>query len=396
MEIRPLRESELDQAAALDTDAFHATAERNREAFRRFVDPARMQAAFDGARLVGMCGAIGLSQFFGGRSLPMGGLSSVTVAPDWRGAGLSRQLMQASFEDMQARGEPITSLYPATTSLYRSMGYEVAGSIAIRKTTPDQLRVMPAPSGGAVRPFSDEDGEAVRACYARFAPTVDGCLDRKSDWWERKFFSWRDASRYVFEDASGELQGYLVYVQVDGEHSALGGDFGLVVRELVATSRDATLALWRLLGSWGMQVDEIVYRGGAEDPTLLLLPEQRFRTLGEIRWMLRVLDPARAVAGRGFPHGLDVEIPFQLRDTVLPANAGAFRLNVKKGRGTLERVNVGGGPELEIQGFSSLYSGWATTAALERAGLLQGGSPEDRAALDAAFAGPTPWMLDEF
>jgi hypothetical protein len=49
-----------------------------------------------------------------------------------------------------------------------------------------------------------------------------------------------------------------------------------------------------------------------------------------------------------------------------------------------------------VNGFSSLYTGWATTAALERAGLLTGGSPAERAALDAAFGGATPWMLDEF
>ena len=49
-----------------------------------------------------------------------------------------------------------------------------------------------------------------------------------------------------------------------------------------------------------------------------------------------------------------------------------------------------------MRGFSSLYTGWADTAALERAGLLSGGSAEQRAALDAAFAGSPPWMLDEF
>jgi hypothetical protein len=33
---------------------------------------------------------------------------------------------------------------------------------------------------------------------------------------------------------------------------------------------------------------------------------------------------------------------------------------------------------------------------LARAGLVEGAGAEERAALDAAFAGPTPWMLDEF
>ena len=396
MEIRPLRESELDAAARFDSDAFHEDASSNQEAFQRFVDPERMLAALEGDRIVGLCGVLGMAQFFGGRSVPMGGLTSVAVAPDWRGTGLSRRLMHACFDDMQGRGESISALYPATTNLYRSVGYEIAGNVAIRQTAADPLRALSTPVDGRVRPLRDEDLPELRECYARFAPSVDGCLDRSLDWWERKQYAWQEASRFVFEDASGTLQGYLVYAQIDGANSALGGDFGLVVRELVACDRNAALALWRLLGSWGTQVERVVYRSAAEDPMLLLLPEQRFETLAEIRWMLRVLDPVKAVAGRGFPLGLDIEVPLRLRDATRPENAGAFRLAVQKEQGRLEAVSGAEGPELEIQGLASLYSGWATTASLARAGLLQGGTPDELRALDAAFAGPSPWLLDEF
>ena len=54
------------------------------------------------------------------------------------------------------------------------------------------------------------------------------------------------------------------------------------------------------------------------------------------------------------------------------------------------------GPLLAIGAFSSLYTGWASTETLRRAGKLAGGSDAQCAALDAAFAGPTPWMVDEF
>jgi Sterol carrier protein domain len=49
-----------------------------------------------------------------------------------------------------------------------------------------------------------------------------------------------------------------------------------------------------------------------------------------------------------------------------------------------------------VGALASLYSGWSSSALLARAGLLAGGSAADRAALDAAFAGPAPWLLDEF
>jgi predicted acetyltransferase len=127
-----------------------------------------------------------------------------------------------------------------------------------------------------------------------------------------------------------------------------------------------------------------------------VLREQVFETLVDFRWMTRVIDAPGAVAARGFPAGLAVEVPLRLRDEVAPANAGDYVLTVQKGRGELAHSQGGAGPELDVRGLSSLYTGWADSAALARTGLLHGGSPEQRAALDAAFGGSAPWMLDEF
>ena len=50
----------------------------------------------------------------------------------------------------------------------------------------------------------------------------------------------------------------------------------------------------------------------------------------------------------------------------------------------------------DIGSFSTLYAGWASTSTLVRSGRLATSGSDDRAALDAAFNGPVPWMLDEF
>ena len=102
-----------------------------------------------------------------------------------------------------------------------------------------------------------------------------------------------------------------------------------------------------------------------------------------------------AVAARGFAQGLDVEVPIALRDATFPQNDGAFVLRVRNGQGELIRGGSGD-VRLPIGGFASLYTGWASTAMLRRAGRLAGGSDVHCAALDAAFAGPTPWLVDEF
>jgi predicted acetyltransferase len=206
---------------------------------------------------------------------------------------------------------------------------------------------------------------------------------------------WAERSLYVAQGAAGEVEGYVVYRKVDGEYAAFGGPFQLAVENLVAETRDAALALWRLVGSWSSQAERVVYRGGAEDPLLLLLPEQELKPLVEIRWMTRVVDAAGAVGARGFPAGLAAEVHLSLRDEQLPENAGDWVLSVEGGRGHLSRGGRGT-VHLGIGAFSSLYAGWAGCGILARAGLVEGAGAEERAALDAAFVGPTPWMLDEF
>jgi predicted acetyltransferase len=191
------------------------------------------------------------------------------------------------------------------------------------------------------------------------------------------------------------VAGYVAWRQRSGEYSGMGGPFRLVVDDFVWTTRDAGLALWRLLGSWATQVERIYWRGGIEDASYLLLPEQVAETLVDLRWMTRVVDAPRAVAARGFALGIELEVPLELVDEGLPENSGRWWLRVREGRGRLERGGPGGA-RLDIGAFSALYTGWASSAVLVRAGRLAGAGERERSALDAAFAGPTPWLLDEF
>ncbi len=394
MELRTLRKDDLEQAWELDRDAFHVPAE-HRDRFLAFTDPERHLGFFDAGRLVALTGMHAFGQFFGGRAVPMGGLCSVSVAPDRRGQGLARRLVSAAIQVMHERRESISSLFPATTRLYRDLGWEVAGSTLWRKVLPRRLLSLPRPETGRVRPIGHGDRAVLFSRYAAFAREVNGALERPERWWERLFASWEGRSVFVAENAAGEIEGYVVYRQLDGPFSALGGPFGLAVEELVATTRDASLSLWRLLGSWATQVEQLVYRGAAEDALLLLLPEQDIQVVAEIRWMTRVVDAVGAVEARGFAPGLALEVPLELRDEHLQSNTGRFVLRVAEGRGRLEHGGAGG-PVLDVGAFSALYTGWATCAALARAGRLRGGSASERGALDAAFAGPTPWLLEEF
>jgi predicted acetyltransferase len=396
VQIRALRPSELEQAWELDRDAFHVPVERREALLRR--DPLRITGAFENARLVAMTHVYRFGQFFGGRSVPMAGLASVAVVPDRRGEGLAKQVCTAALRGMRERGEVISSLYPATTSLYRALGWEVAGLYTWSKLAPTALHALPAPARRSVRPASVAELPALRACYARVAPSAPGYLDRSDAWWERLAALWQERSIYVATSQDGEVEGYLVYGQLDGEYSGLGGPFRIAVRELIAGTRDAGLALWRLLGGWSTQVSDLFLVGPMDEGLLLLSPDQAVQPLAQLRWMTRIVDAPGAIAARGFAEAIDVEVPLALCDATFPENDGAFVLRVHKGQGELARAAraPADAPRLAIGALAPLYTGFAGTARLARAGFVEGGSASALAALDTAFAGVAPSCQDEF
>lgn len=391
-EVRLLTTADLDQAFALDQQAFN-TPDAARPDWERVNDPARTHGVFENGRLVAMSLALPLGQYFGGRRVAMGGLSSVAVSPECRGSGHGSRVVTASLRGMRERGEAISSLYPGTTNLYRGLGWELAGALVLWQLPPRSLLALARPDAGHVGRAQPSELSEMKQLYARLAPQMNGHLDRSEWGWGKLERHWDDYYVYLARDADDQLEGYLVYKH--GASPAGGGDFPIRVVEVVAASREASSGLWWLVGSSASQVDQITYQSSPEDPLALLLPEQHARTAAAIRWMLRVVDVESAVGQRGYSPALELAVPITLVDEHLPENSGDWVLRVSKGEGSLE-PGSGSGVRMGIGAFSSLYSGWSSTSRLSLAGLLEGGSEDDRAKLDGAFAGPTPWMLEEF
>jgi predicted acetyltransferase len=393
-ELRRLAPRDMEQAWGLDRDAFHVPAER-RGLFLR-LEPERMLGAFDAGRLVGLVASHPMRQFFGARAVPMGGVHSVAVVPERRGRGLARRLLVELIAEMRERGEALSTLFPATMRPYRAVGYELAGTMCWRRITPRALEMLPRAPRASLRAVAAEEIPALARCYAEVASATNGFVERSAAWWERlRDQLWAGRSVFAASAPDGRITGYVVYRQLPGEYTALGGDFQLAVDEILWSERDAGLALFGLLASWAPQVESILYRGTAEDPLLWLLPEQELALVAELRWVSRVVDPVAAVAARGFAPALDAEAHLELADPLLPANEGRYVLRVAKGRGELA---PGGRGELRLDAgaFASLFTGYATPDALARAGRLAGDRGASSSALAAAFAGPTPWMPDQF
>jgi predicted acetyltransferase len=369
-----------------------AVPESDRERWISLVDPAWMTAAFLGTQVVGSLNVIPMGQWYGGRSVPMGGVATVVVRPEHRGEGIAARLLARALERMRDDGLVVSTLHPATTRVYRASGWEIGGDLARHKVATRALERLPRGDSEQVRRLTREDWPLVQQCYDAVAPAHPGWLDR-SEWW------WKVTGDDAFEDQSfvygvdGD-DGFAAFVGFSQRPSDSWG-YSIEVDELVAREPGAAVTLWRFLSGHGMQVGDITINRGPVDELLLVLPEQDVRQVHNNRWMHRLVDVPAALAARGYPAAVSAEVHLELTDRVAPWNDGRWVLRVEGGRG---EVTAGGTGEVQltINALSSLASGWTSATALAGAGALHHASPAACAALDAMFAGPAPTMVDEF
>lgn len=384
MEIREIGREDLDDFKDLRVRAFGYKTTAEWQAWHRLVDPTlgtgRLLGGFDGTRMVATARIIDFGQWWYGSRISMGGVSGVAVAPEDRGRGAGRRLMTEVLARLGRLGHPISVLYPATTPLYRSLGWEHAGSLHEVTLDPDELRTI-APEPVKVRRPTPADAAEVGSTICRVHSAARDCgpVDWGAQAW-RAFLSDPETFCYLADD------GFLAY-RWSGST--------LKVSHLVAGSEATARGLWSIVGSGSSVAKTVRARLAPNDPALWLLRERAlYEPVERGQWMLRLADVRKAIELRGFPVAVSAGVPLVLADRQVAANSGSWWLQVADGQGRLEpAAESEDAVRLDIGAMSALYAG-VSTATLRRAGRLTGAASNDPV-LDSVFAA-TPFTLDFF
>ncbi len=341
-------------------------------------------------RIAAGLGIVPMGHWLGGASVPTAGITAVGVAPEHRGGGVGIFMLRRLLEEAHAAGYPLSTLYPSTFAFYRRAGYERAG---VRATYELPLGALDprAPARDpelTVGPVGEAEYGALREVYAETARRTAGNLDRPDFVWWRILEPYGQTAR-AYQAVRGErAEGYVVFTQT-------GREDPLRILDLRMLTRAAGERLLAFLAGHRSMVDCIVWSGGgATDPLVALLPEQRHKQLLSFDWLLRIVDVRGALAARGYPPGLDAELHLDVRDDLLPANNRRFVLTLSDGRGAV-REGGEGRVRLDIRGLAALYTGFQTPGELHFLGLLDGPA-RDLALAGLVFAGPQPWVPDMF
>ena len=226
----------------------------------------------NGAPVAGMA-IIPMGHWFGGRSVPTGGITAVGVAPPQRGSGVGLGMLRAMLHELHDAGTPLSSLYPATTAFYRRAGYERAASRIIYEQPLAAIGLRDHALEAV--PVDASQHDTLKGLYARQAAASSSFIDRPEFYWDGFLKPKEGAPHIYLALCDGEPEGYVAFFQ-GGRNDPLN------VRDIVATTPAAGRRLLTLLADHRTIQQTARWPGGPVDPLQFLMPEQKSKVFNAI------------------------------------------------------------------------------------------------------------------
>jgi predicted acetyltransferase len=432
--IRPVGPDEFDSYQLVDQHGFNdgPMSETVRRAVLSRFEFDRSLAAFDGGTPVGIAAAHSFRLSVpGSELLPAAGVTWVSVLPTYRRRGVLSSIMRRQLEDVRGRGEPLAVLWASEAAIYSRFGYGRASwvlSLTLRRGEAALAATVTADRSLVLRLA---DPSAALAELAKVYDTVlagrPGLFVRNESWWQRTIYDPPEDRKgasplrcVLAEDDSGP-RGYALYsaIRLPSAEPYLPSD-ALTVRELMAVDPAASAALWTDLLSRDLTSEFRARLRPVDDPLLYQLADpRRARPQPADGLWVRIVDVAGALAGRRYSCPVDAVI--EVRDDLLPANAGRWRLTTASGAGdagaassgaassgaagavaasdagrglaaTCARVSSAADVELDVTQLGAAYLGGTRLGTLAEAGLVTELRPGAVRQLSAAMSwDPAPW-----
>jgi predicted acetyltransferase len=398
VDIRPYRDGDLEGLTRQDgrSFGFHYS-ERDVEERLPMLELDRFLLAVEDGDVVGVTGTFTKELTVpGGRCLPAGAVTWVSVAATHRRQGILTALTMRQFDDVSARGEPLTILMAAEGGIYGRFGYGIASNL--RRLEVDRYRARlrdGAGTRGRLRyVYGDEARRLLPPVYDRFRRARPGSVDRNDAWWEFLFLDPESARggasarwNVVFESDGGAVDGFVSY-RIASEPEALPSGMRLDVVDFVACTDDATAAMWRFVLGVDLVTTIRSYLVAGDDPLRWLLADPRQARTSRVDdglWV-RLLDVPAALAGRSY--GTADRLVLEVSDPFRPESGGTFVVE-----GDASGAEAWPAPEglradlaLGASALGTVYLGGFRPSALARAGLVDEVTPGVLARADAFFA----------
>jgi len=302
----------------------------------------------------------------GGTTLDVPGVTWVSVIPTHRRRGVLRALLAAQHRRFVEDGTAVSILTASEGAIYGRFGY---GPATTRRSVQIDRRLVAfrpgAPDPAGVRLVdASQAREHAPAVHHRWCARTPGALSRSPAWWDHRFLD-RENSR-----EGGSALFHLVHPDGWAAYRIYDAERRCRVRDLVAVTDEAHVALWRVLLGLDLVRTITTHACPLDDPLPFLLADPRqIRTtdLEDGVW-IRLLDVPAALSARRY--AADVDVSIEVHDAFL-GRGGRFRLRGGPDGACCAPTDRLPDAHIEIAALGSLYLGGNRALALSRADLLR-------------------------
>ncbi|MBP1631847.1 MAG: hypothetical protein H6Q11_135 [Acidobacteria bacterium] len=375
----------------------------NMEVWKDRAEFDRYLVALEGEQMVGTGGAVTFQMTVpGGAAMTVGGVTAIATRPTHRRRGVLTAIMRRLQADARERGESVSILWAAESSIYGRFGYGVAIEECELTLERAHAALLPAPPPeGRLRQLTGAEAqEMIPAAYPRLAAGTPGALLRTPADWRLYFHdpeSWRDGAsthRYVAYERGGEVAGYVLYRQKEHWEQAHPRN-EVRIGDLQAADGEAYRALWAYCLGIDLVATVKAWGRPRRDPvTWLLADPRRVQQLPYDGIWLCLLDVAAALAARRY--AVAGELVLEVSDAFTPEAGGRFLLRGGPDGAECSRTDREADLRLTSADLATAYLGDARLRDLAWVGRAQG----EARAVDLAqtmFSWPVaPWCSVEF
>lgn len=357
----------------------------------------RTLAVLDGERMVGTAGAYPFDMTVpGGETLPVAGVTLVTVTSTHRRRGILRQLMSRQLDDVAARGEPIAVLNASESSIYGRFGYGIAQlyqRYELNTLKSAFARAIPERSRPLRLLNREEAAKELPSIYDACRLRRPGMLSQSEQWWSAvlaRSQSWHGGGKLFVvvadaDEGAGTGPGFALY-RIDARDAA--GRWTLTVFDMQAADHQVEAQLFRYLLDVDL-VGKVVFEGRPLDCTLrwwLREPrEARVVHVGDFLWV-RLIDIERSLATRRY--GAENDLVIDIDDPFRGEASGKYRVSGGPEDASCERTDHPADLAMDISELGAIYLGQTRPSALAAAGRVSELTQGSLARADAFFGWP--------
>lgn len=359
IEIRPVTPSEMEEFLAVARLGFGFPAD-----FKIDLDPSWTLCAFIDGKLATSYAAWPMEMYFGGTTIPVGGVTWVSTHPLFRRRNCLRQVTEAHFKRLhESGGQAVTTLQASIAAIYQRYGYGVVSTKNSYSIEPQYIKfASEKPQKGHLREGTESDIDSMVGIYNRFALPMTGLLKRgpgllaaPGQFGALRVMPPAIPMKLIYSESGKDL-GYVIYSTA--RDTSGGNPLGqrITISDMAYLTPGAYHTIWNYFAN--MDIINRVDWGKipADDPLPHLLQEPRKLNITCADGLLgRIVDIERALPQRRYSD--EGRLTFEVVDEICPWNEGKWSLTVTRSGNEIRRTSDEAQLAMPVSTLAMLFFG---------------------------------------